>query len=1197
MPRTLCPVIGLLPEKVVASGSMMVALYPPPEIAKQLAIKGGEEAGELHCTLIFLGKKDWTGDELDTVKRIVAQAVALTPPVEASIAGLGIFTEGPDPVLYLSVDAPALPALRQRIFERLKAAGIPPDETHGYTPHLTILYGETPRGYAPPPGVKFKFNDLVVAVGGDHFAAFPLAVGRGERPVAGELGEGLKDKLSALADRRHREHGRFADEAASLMKSYDASKLKFGKSAGGSNGARWADHQDGSRYLVKQYGGDRDRIATELTANAVYRVMGARVPEAGTIKLHNGKEALAYPSLDGAPKPYVFHDGPPSKEVGNHFMTDALLANWDVAGLEDDNILWGKDGAPFRVDQGGTLEYRAMGGTKGFGPVPLEVASLMGRGKQGQRSSAVDGPGMRKQAGEIEATLTPGRIDALIDQAGFEDAAMRERVRENLKARVRWMGRFARGEVGIPLLRENEYMLWEALVGLFTFDHLHPRDAFGKFSNKIGGLNVNQSLALDKKTRIGRDKDGSLRVTRSGLPAKGFLHPDDAARYALDVSAKSKDADSIGGTVAHKGGYNAFLTSVSHDPMSFHHLGGKTHDAASLGAEVHALEFRLSDMKEHAAWDSSVPRSVKSVEARLAEAKTKLTQLKHAEDSFDNFAHGLSDPSATVKLDPTSPYGGLKVGDKVMHDGKERAVTELIPEDHSKLPTYLHVVKLDGGGPVSIGSLDDWPTDGKGDPVVTVAKTLDSSAHDKVGAQNVLDDLKGKEVTFGNPTFRVVPHGVSTDGTKVKVKVTANPDPHMVGQFMDLDPAQFVDAKEWTVTDTLAHISSQGEKVKGPQENKLGKDGAPAAVKDLHLVPGDTIQYQAGGWNLTFVGETQSPGGMPMYKFTTPGGVEKTYSGHKGAESVTKADGSQLALKGAAPPPPPAGMDFIKKFLTPPAAGTMIKDLKDGDVILTPDGKVAIMKPSEPAYQGYVTAHDIETGIKIEAPADKPPYQLSTVSSVKDAAAAEFKKNSTAAPGAVQVSSPSAGPTSTYGPPPQFNAVARDVAAKEAFAKGQGEANLTGAQQKAVSSYTSSSSSINSVTRDTQSVTSLSMAKQITSMDKAMDAKLQEDAVIVRKTTLEAWQGAKAGQVIRDNGYFSASWSENAISQGGVYGSSNHPIEVHVLMRKGSSYVYPDGFGAGLGNEREVILPRGSQFHVLKAETKGTATVLYVELV
>jgi hypothetical protein len=146
----------------------------------------------------------------------------------------------------------------------------------------------------------------------------------------------------------------------------------------------------------------------------------------------------------------------PSRALGEHYMTDALLANWDFMGLNHDNVLWQGD-RPLRVDQGGTLTYRAQGQAKPFGSVPTEVWSLMSpKGGQGFGTVDVTEPMMRDQARAISQRLTPQRIDALVDQAPYADTELREQVRQALKDRVAWMARYADGEEQIPQPLEGQ---------------------------------------------------------------------------------------------------------------------------------------------------------------------------------------------------------------------------------------------------------------------------------------------------------------------------------------------------------------------------------------------------------------------------------------------------------------------------------------------------------------------------------------------------------------------------------------------------------------------------------------------------------------------------------------------------------------------------------------------------------------------
>lgn len=65
-------------------------------------------------------------------------------------------------------------------------------------------------------------------------------------------------------------------------------------------------------------------------------------------------------------KPLTPQEQAERKDILDGFIIDAWLANYDVIGLEYDNIL-DKDGQSIRADVGASLEYKAQGGPKGGG--------------------------------------------------------------------------------------------------------------------------------------------------------------------------------------------------------------------------------------------------------------------------------------------------------------------------------------------------------------------------------------------------------------------------------------------------------------------------------------------------------------------------------------------------------------------------------------------------------------------------------------------------------------------------------------------------------------------------------------------------------------------------------------------------------------------------------------------------------------
>jgi hypothetical protein len=126
--------------------------------------------------------------------------------------------------------------------------------------------------YQSPPGGAHIYRDGIL-MGHDHPDFYETSL---DEPARERPGVPASDRGMDSVQRIKRA------TVAKPIPDYTGTKLQVAKAAGGSNGALWADDEHGDRWLVKTYGGDQDRIATELLANAIYREMGANVAEAGT---------------------------------------------------------------------------------------------------------------------------------------------------------------------------------------------------------------------------------------------------------------------------------------------------------------------------------------------------------------------------------------------------------------------------------------------------------------------------------------------------------------------------------------------------------------------------------------------------------------------------------------------------------------------------------------------------------------------------------------------------------------------------------------------------------------------------------------------------------------------------------------------------------------------------------------------------
>lgn len=118
-----------------------VMLVPPPDVAAALAVPGGDPAQDLHVTLCFLGDTTDLGDAPPPrLALMLLFFAALHPPVAGEYSGVGRFSGDGLDAAYLSLDAPALPALRESLVAGLAAVGTPARTDHGFSPHTTLAY-------------------------------------------------------------------------------------------------------------------------------------------------------------------------------------------------------------------------------------------------------------------------------------------------------------------------------------------------------------------------------------------------------------------------------------------------------------------------------------------------------------------------------------------------------------------------------------------------------------------------------------------------------------------------------------------------------------------------------------------------------------------------------------------------------------------------------------------------------------------------------------------------------------------------------------------------------------------------------------------------------------------------------------------------------------------------------------------------
>lgn len=146
---------------------------------------------------------------------------------------------------------------------------------------------------------------------------------------------------------------------------------------GGSTGAVLAEDAGGARYVLKK-GASEQHIREESLADRLYGAMGVDVPEHTIVETASGPVKVAR-FIDGTPLSQLkgARREAAVAKLREGFSADALLANHDVVGLAEDNILVDKAGRVWRIDNGGALRFRAQGKAKaGFDAYPTELWTM-----------------------------------------------------------------------------------------------------------------------------------------------------------------------------------------------------------------------------------------------------------------------------------------------------------------------------------------------------------------------------------------------------------------------------------------------------------------------------------------------------------------------------------------------------------------------------------------------------------------------------------------------------------------------------------------------------------------------------------------------------------------------------------------------------------------------------------------------------
>jgi SPP1 gp7 family putative phage head morphogenesis protein len=131
-----------------------------------------------------------------------------------------------------------------------------------------------------------------------------------------------------------------------------------------------ADTATGKQWVIKEGSHfAKGHLESEAAADAMYRAAGFDVPLSG--KLTTAEGSIKWSEFISGGQTYgewLPTATPAEKEamrkkLQKGFVMDALMSNYDVAGLGNDNILIA-NGTPYRIDNGGAMSFRAQGKKK-----------------------------------------------------------------------------------------------------------------------------------------------------------------------------------------------------------------------------------------------------------------------------------------------------------------------------------------------------------------------------------------------------------------------------------------------------------------------------------------------------------------------------------------------------------------------------------------------------------------------------------------------------------------------------------------------------------------------------------------------------------------------------------------------------------------------------------------------------------------
>lgn len=228
----------------------------------------------------------------------------------------------------------------------------------------------------------------------------------------------------------------------------DTNSAKF---AGGSGGAYiMTDKSGGNKVIIKKeevgeegMKNSKQHLISEQLTDELYTVLGINSSESEIQELKGGKIVKVSKFIEGRNLNSLFSD-PQSfeivrEELKKGFVADCLFLNWDVIGLEYDNIIVDSNLQPHRIDNGGSLLYRAKSGFKNESVLTTEVTEIDSlRSSRSASGSTIFGDITDEQIrSQVEDIV--GKKDRVIETIQKSKLENKEYVSKLISSRIDWL--------------------------------------------------------------------------------------------------------------------------------------------------------------------------------------------------------------------------------------------------------------------------------------------------------------------------------------------------------------------------------------------------------------------------------------------------------------------------------------------------------------------------------------------------------------------------------------------------------------------------------------------------------------------------------------------------------------------------------------------------------------------------------------